>query len=341
MENNNKVIVAGHLEFGAERNYEQVVRLFEHRRENYYRNDIFLKVEDIFQPENQVLDIPRIIVNCTDKQWRNTTNLLKQITEFAISGDLNLWRIRETQSTEHLLLEPRGDKSATQAFLRGRQLVDENGREDEAREALSEAIDKFGRHAMAYERRGYVNYRLGNLKDAHYDYTRSLAINASRPEAYYGRALVHRQRGEWAEAAADLTEAIRYAIPHQNVYWQARCLKGDALVQLAKLADAAKEYKFFLTRRRPDDDPLLHWERRIFFAYGKILTSLGQYKEAVEAFNRALPSPEHEKAPADAEILLHRGLAAQQLGQKTFVEDWKRAAKQGSERAAELLEGLA
>ena len=57
MENINKVIIAGHLEFGAERNYEQVVKLFEHRRENYYRNDIFLKVEEIFQPENDFASI--------------------------------------------------------------------------------------------------------------------------------------------------------------------------------------------------------------------------------------------------------------------------------------------
>lgn len=335
----NKVIVSGHLEFGAVRNFDQVVKLFEHRRENYYRNEVFLNAEDIFKSEAFTMDIPRVIVRCTDRQWRNTANLLKQITEFAVAGDLNIWRIREEKDTEHLLLEPKGDKSATQAFLRGRELSQE-GKESEACEALSEAITRFARHATAYERRGFVNYRMGRFDDAVKDYTKSIDINSCQSGSFYGRGMILMRKGNWEAAAADFTEAIRHTIPHQAMYWKARCLKGDCLMQLEDFAGAVKEYQFFLKRRRMRNDRLTHWERRIAFTCGKALMELGRVEEAHEAFRQAIQSEEDPKAPGKPEILVHRGIAAKQLGQDDFVKDWKEAATGGSQRAVELLETL-
>lgn len=337
----NKIITAGRLEFGTDRNYEQVVKLFEHRRENYYRNEVYLNAEEIFDEAERVMDIPRHIVRCSDRQYRNTTNLLKQIAQFAIAGDLNVWRIRFDKPTEHLLIEPRGDKTATQAYLQGRELLNEEGRENEAREALDVAIKKFARHALAYERRGYVNFRLGNLKDALYDYNKSIDIYPTNPDALYGRALVKMDNEDWEGAIADFEEAIKHAIPHQPVYWRSRALKGDLLVRLGKPGDALTEYKFFYNRRRTDDDELAGWDRRISFAYGKLLAAEGMHKEAKEAFDRALQAPHDKRAADDAEILVHRGLATQQLGKKNYVEDWRKAATQGSEKAAELLESMA
>ncbi len=336
----NKVIISGHLEFGALRNFDQVVKLFEHRRENYYRSEVFLNAEEIFKAEEFTMDIPRVIVRCTDRQWRNSVNLLKQITEFAVSGDLNIWRIREGKETEHILLEPKGDRSATQAFLRGRELIGQEGKESEAREALSEAIDRFARHATAYERRGFVNYRSGKFDDAIKDYNKSLDINTSQSGSYYGRGLIQMRRSNWKAATADFTEVIRHTIPHQSMYWQARCLKGDCLLQQQQYEEAIKEYKFFLNRRRMRNDHLVHWERRIAYNYGKALMELGQAKEAHEAFKQAIQSKADPKAPSDPEILVQRGIAARQLGEKTFVDDWKKAATKGSRRAVELLETL-
>lgn len=334
----NKVIIVGNLDFGAARNYEQVVKLFEHRRDNYYRGDIFVNSEESFNEENLSLEIPRAAINCSDRAWLNTLNLLKQIVNYAVVGDIAVWRIKENEVIDHLVLEPRNDRSATQAFLRGRELLSETGHEQEAREALSEAIEKFERHAAAYERRGYVNFRLKNYDDAIYDYTRSISINDTKPEPYFGRGYIYFMRGEWEKAAADFAQVFRYAIPHQGIYWKARVYKGDALMQLGKTAEAAKEYKLFLQRRRYDEDPLRTWDRRIALSYGKVQAAAGQYKDAVETFNRALQSPMDENSPNEAEILLHRGLAAKQLGQKSFLEDWKRAATEGNEEAAQLLQ---
>ena len=43
-----KMIFSGRLEFGTERSFQQVVKFYQHRFENYYRKDILLKAEDIF-----------------------------------------------------------------------------------------------------------------------------------------------------------------------------------------------------------------------------------------------------------------------------------------------------
>ena len=44
----NRIIIAGQLEFGSDRVYEQVVKQYDHRMENYYKKDILLKSEGYF-----------------------------------------------------------------------------------------------------------------------------------------------------------------------------------------------------------------------------------------------------------------------------------------------------
>lgn len=58
----------------------------------------------------------------------------------------------------------------------------------EAMEALTRAIAKFEQHAVAYERRGFVNFSLKNYEDALYDYNKSIKYNDAVPKPYLGRA---------------------------------------------------------------------------------------------------------------------------------------------------------
>lgn len=298
----NKVIIAGHLEYGSERNYQQVVDLFIHRKENYYRGDVMVKAEDIFREEERTLDLPRIIFTCSNKQYSNTVNLLKQIAEFGISGNLYVWRIVGGRMKEHLVIEPQGDKTAIQAFMKGREMIDEQGKEEEAVAALSKAIKKFSRHAQAYERRGFVNFRLKNFKDALYDYDKSLKLDPGQHKPYYGRALVHRRMGNLEAAAEDFEQAIQLSIPHQPLYWWSRALRGDTLLELDRKEEALTEYKYFLQRRRDSDDPILKWERRVAVAYGKLLLESGDKPKAKIAFERALAAPPDDRAESDAQI---------------------------------------
>lgn len=186
-----KTIFSGRLEFGSPRSYEKVTKMYEHRVENFYRAEILLKGEEIFDEESHSLNVPRFITQASDKTWRNTINLLEYVAQFAVAGDLSAWMTDDGKVIKHKVVEPRSDKAAVQAFITGRKLVKEVGRETEAKKALSQAIEKFERHAKAYERRGFVNFQLENYADALYDYNKSIDINPGNPDAFLGRAFIY------------------------------------------------------------------------------------------------------------------------------------------------------
>ncbi|MDF1864740.1 MAG: tetratricopeptide repeat protein [Saprospiraceae bacterium] len=338
-----KTIISGRLEFGSERSYEQVVKQFQHRTLNYYRNDTLLDEEEIFDEISRSLSVPRLIVKeATEKSWRNTINLLKYINEYAVAGNFRIWVINEGKMVEKVLIEPESDKVAVQSFIKGRELLNEDGKEGEAVKALNRAIDKFERHALAYERRGYVNLRLGNHKDALYDFSKSIDINPNNPEPYWGRAHIKIHNGEINAAIADLELIPKRSIPHQSIYWSAKRLKGECHLKLGEFQKAVLEYKFVTKRHFLESDPNYKWRKLAFSNYGKALLEVGEYSLSINAFNEALAieASENQKK-AQAEQLLYRGMARQKAGQTGFVNDFKEAADMGSEKAAELLEEYA
>ncbi|MCO6489187.1 MAG: tetratricopeptide repeat protein [Phaeodactylibacter sp.] len=336
-----KTIFSGQLEFGNERSFERVQQMFEHRAENYYRQVLLLKPEDIFNAENHTLEIPRLIAMATEKEWRNTINMLEFIVQYAIAGDLSAWMVEEGRVIDHRHVEPKGDKAAVQAFLTGRELVKEAGKEEEAMKALSRAIDKFARHAKAYERRGFVNYQLRNFKDALYDYSKSIDINPDAAEPYFGRAIARIAMEDDKGAAQDLELAAKNSIPLQPMYWQARRIKGECHLRLGEFDKAALEFKLFTRRNFSKENPNFRWRKRAFFNYGRALLETGQYADSVKAFDQALEIEAAKGEFPEADLLVCRGIALQKAGKGGFKKDWEAAASQGSERAAELLQAAA
>ncbi|MBK6901613.1 MAG: tetratricopeptide repeat protein [Saprospirales bacterium] len=336
-----KMIFSGRLEFGTERSFHQVVKFYQHRFENYYRKDILLKAEDIFDESTYSLNVPRHITESVEKSWRNTVNLIEYMAEFAIAGDFQAWMTSNGQMIQERFIEPAGEKAATQAFLKGRALVDK-GEEVKAKELLDHAIEKFERHAQAYERRGKVNFRLNNFKDALYDFSKSIDIYPDNPEAYIGRAAVKMVLSDYKAAIEDLELAIKSSIPHQPVFWQARRMKGECHLRLEEYASAILELKLATNRVYTQKDPNFHWRKSAFFNFGKALLEAGEYVEAVKAFNKALSitAEERPRVSVDSEAFLLRGIARQKAGESDFVNDWKEAAGMGSERAASLLQTL-
>lgn len=332
-----KSIFSGHLAFGNQRSYEKVIKMFQHRVENYYRNDILIKeVEEVFNPENFSLNVPRLITMSPKKTWKNTVNMLEYVAQFAIAGSVNAWMIDEGKLLGDVLIEPQSDKAAVQAFLNGRQLV-QDGKEDEAMQALNRAIDKFERHALAYERRGYINYRLRNYKDAMYDFTKSIDINSRNPEAYLGRAKVKLQQDDLQGAIEDYTGGIKSSIPLQPIYWQMRRLKAEAHIQLKEFEKAIIELKFFTRRQFKPDNPNYVWRKKAYLDYGKALLEIGEFAESVKQLNNAVKIEEGREPNLEAEQFLYRGIALKKAGKKGFVKDWKEAAHLGSEQAQALL----
>jgi tetratricopeptide (TPR) repeat protein len=257
-----KLIFKGRLEFGNQRTFDMVLRHWQTRTENYFKADILLKAEEVFNLEEFAMDVPQQIVMSTEKHWRSTTSLLKEIAQYALAGQIGAWWVLNGQILDECNIEPRSDKAAVMEFRRGRDLVGQVGMETEASAALSRAIEKFENHALAYERRGYVNYKLGNFNDALYDFSKSININPNNGEPYYGRGKVKMLKNEWESAVVDFDATIKRALAVQPMHWLARLRKGDCLFHAKRYSEAIPELEFFLKRKFSPNDPNLRFRTK-------------------------------------------------------------------------------
>ncbi len=336
---NFKIIFKGCLEFGNSKSYEKVLKMYERRIESYYKSDVLFNEVDLFDEPSSSVNLPRVIVYGSLKKWKGTINLMEYLSQFAITGQMSAWLIDNGKILEQAIIEPRSDKMAVQSFLKGRELIQEEGKEEEAMEALNRAIQKYERHAQAYERRGYVNYQLKNYNDALYDFTKSINIYQNNPDPYFGRANIYILKGELDKAVTDLEQSIKKSIPLQAIYWKSRRIKGECLMKLKDFKGAALEFKLFTKRVFAAGDSNNKWKKYIFTKYGQALLELGNYQEAVDAFNEALKlEQETAEKVKESDPLLYRGIALHKAGKKGFVKDWKQAAKLGSEEAIQLME---
>lgn len=296
-----KVIIAGQLEFGSNRAFTQVHEQYAHRMEHYYKNDILLKPESIFKEEELSLDVPRTVLPSTERLWLNTLNLMQRVVTFSIAGSINMWRLNAGVLVDHYKLEPKSDRTTVQLFNRGRELVDQRDNEEEALKMMTKVLGRFERHAQAYERRGFVNYRLGNDKDALYDYSKSISINPLMPESHYGRGLVNLRQGNLEAAAADFEAVTKNSIPHQSIYWIAQVALGDVYSKLGRPADALRVFGMF-SKRKQRIASLDRYDRRVAYQLAQLYQAADRPSDAVVALERALASPADSKAPDEADI---------------------------------------
>ncbi|MFM8374015.1 MAG: tetratricopeptide repeat protein [Bacteroidota bacterium] len=259
-----KLVFRGRLDFGNQRTYDLVVKHWQTRLESYFRTEVLFKAEQIFVPEELAINVPQQTLMSTEKHWRNTTSLLKEVAQYALAGNVGAWWVQNGQVLAECQIEPNSDKVAVSEYLRGRELVQQGGME-EASIALSNAIEKYERHAAAFERRGYVNYKLKNFNDAHYDFSKSIAINPIAPEPFYGRGKIHMIKNEWEAAAADFDQAIKKSLAVQPMHWLARLRKGDSLYHAKRYAEAIPELKFFLQRKFQEHDPNVRFKSKAEF----------------------------------------------------------------------------
>lgn len=309
-----KTIISGRLEFGNAKSYGKVIRMYEQRVENFYRTaELLVKGEEIFDEASFTLHIPRMVTQAHDKSWQNTMDLLEYVAQFAVAGDLQAWMTDQGKVLKHQVVEPSSDKAAVQAYLKGRELIEAAGQEKEARRILSEAIEKYERHALAYERRGYVNFLLKNYADALYDYSKSIDINPNNPEPYFGRAVVKMLQEDLKSAIADLDQAIKRSIPLQPIYWKARRMKGECHLRLEDAVGAINELKLFTARNFNREDSNYKWRQKAWFNYGKALAASGKYSDAVQAFDQAMHIQDAARAVPESELIQHKEVALQKV----------------------------
>lgn len=338
-----KSIFQGRLEFGAGKNIEKALQMWIIRSEQYYRNEIMFKPEQIFMIDQGAIDIPRIVLQASDKYFTNTLNLLDYIAQFASAGILGGWLIDQTGKgvLRHKMIEPQSDKIAVQEYIRGKKLIGTKGKEKEAIEALNLAIQKYERHSLAYERRGYVNYTLKNYKDALDDFNKSIEFDENNALAYFGRAQVFLHNNDTKRALDDLGLTVLKSLALQMVHWQARFQKGELHYQLKQYKEAAFELKLFCDRNFDPKDLNALKKREAAYIYAKILMEQEQFEEAAHRFNLALAAIEEDTKSSKvtkADILLQRGLAKKLAGKNGFMADVKEAATLGNKEALKMLQ---
>ena len=331
-----KSIFKGRLEFGSSRSYDKVLKMFQHRVENYYKSDILLNEEEIFDESSTSLNVPRFITQGSEKSWKNTVSLLEYIAQFAVAGHFGAWMTNEGKILHHGIVEPRSDRAAVQAYLRGRELLKQEGKENEALAALDQAIAKYERHGQAYERRGHINYKLRNFEDALYDFNKSIDLSPGNPDAYLGRANTKLALDDPKGALADFDMAIKSSIPLQPIYWMARRLKANVHLNQGDYKGALLELRLFSNRKFKPDNPNYAWRRTVYYKYGVALYETESYAEACEAFDKALAIEDGHEIALD-KLWLYRGLAAQKAKKKAYKKDWEKAAELGNKEAVDLL----
>ena len=331
-----KSIFKGRLEFGSTKSYDKVLKMFQHRVENYYKSDILLKEEEIFDESSTSLNVPRYITQGSEKSWKNTLSLLEYIAQFAVAGEFGAWMTNEGKIMHHGTVEPRSDRVAVQAYLRGRELLEEEGKESEALDALNQAIAQYQRHPHAYERRGHVNFVLRNYKDALYDFDKSISLAPNNSAAYLGRAKTKHILEDFEGAILDFEKAIKTSIPLQPIYWKARRLKGFLHLKRGEQQKALTEFKLYSRRAFRKDDSNYYWSRLVYAKYAMLLLELENYRDALATFDKALAVEGYYEISED-KLWLYRGYTAQKLKKKGFRKDWEKAATLGNVEAQKLV----
>ena len=335
-----KTIIQGRLDFGTQNSYDKVAKMFQYRIDTYYKNEIIFKAEDIFLPDQLSLEIPRFVGNVSEKAFKNCTDLLAYCAQFAVSGTIRSWLLDNGEILHFELVEPQSDKAAVQSFIKGRSLVKETGKQNEAIAELSKAIEKHDRHAQAYERRAKTCFLLQNYSDALRDYNKCLGIDPTIASAYYGRARVFTIQGKWAEAIADFDNAIKKSVALESIHWKSRRLKGAAHIELKEFSKAAYELKLFVNRKFKKNDPNIGWRRWALFNYGLSCFETENYLEALVAFNEALDLPELNDGIDISEMLRLRGMSKNKAGKSGGIKDLKESIKLGNKKSTAALKEM-
>jgi len=336
-----KTIIQGKLEFGNQKSYDKVLKMFIYRAENYYKSDVILDPEEVFDEDALIMTVPRYVGTHMEKSWKNAVALIEYCAQFAISGEMGAWQTDSGKIINSAQIEPESDKAVVIQFRKGKKLADQKGKEEEAIEALTKAIEKYDKHAQAYERRAKVNVTLKNDHDAMRDYNKCLNLDDSIPDAYYGRANIHIRNGEIDKAIADLELTLKKSIALQPIYWAARRVKANCLIKEKRYEDAAFDLKLFTNRKFDKDNPNYKWRKEALSTYGKVLLDLEEYDEALKAFDKAFEIEEDANEKENGKRLYFRGVAKQKAGKSGFIKDIKKAADLGITEAADLLAEMA
>ena len=321
-----KIIIKGRLDFGNVKSFEKALTLFKHRLENFYKNDTLIDIETMFDEEGSAFNIPRLITSGSNKTWNNTISAFEFLAQFAVSGQINAFIAEGGKAVSQYSIEPQNEKAAVQAYLAGKATVQcKSGEHEKAMRELDQAITSYNKHAMAYEKRGYVKFMLKQYDEALIDLEKSIALDDQNPDAYLGKAIIMSLRDKRKESIELLDNALKLCFPVQSIYWKMRRIKGHMHMKENQFAEASQEFKFFLNKKFENDDPNYSWVKVVMWDYANALIAIDNYEEALKWLNLIEDTPAHGKVVPLESFYTCRAELRKKLGVKNWEEDSKKA----------------
>lgn len=335
-----RVIIQGRLDFSTEKSYDKAKKMYQYRLENYFKSDcLFKEADEIFNDEAKTLDIPRFVGQAFEKTFKNTVSLLDYCAQFAMMGVIKAWQTDSGTVLNYADIEPKSDKVAVQLYQKGKKLSKKDDKQEEAFAQLTKAIDKYDKHAQAYERRGNVNLKLKKYADAIRDFKKTISIDPSNPFAYFGLAKVYIIKEDYAEAIDQLELVCKKSLALQSIYWKARRLKADCHFKIKEYDKAEFDLKLFTKRHFEETDPNYAWKRHALYFYGRVLFEQEKFAEAIPVFQEAIDQEEGIDTIPLEDMYFHLGSSKKNAGKNGYVSDLKKASDMGSKFAVAALSG--
>ncbi len=322
-----KVIVQGRLDFGNANTYEKALKLYIQRKDVYYKNEVvFNKPEECFDDDRMIFFVKRFNNLVSDKYWRNTVHLLKNLAEYSLTGRVEMWMMVDGKVIKHELLKPSSDKSIVAAFNKANDIVNTGLDLDKAMKILNGIIEKYPEHAMAHALIGRIASKQGNDKLALERFDKAISFDKYLSEAYLWKGKMYIKHENYEAALPVLERLTRYAIAHQNIHWIGRRLKGKCYFHLGNFERAIFEWKLFAAKAFEKGNSNHYWKRAVTFSLGKAHMQLDQNAEAILSFNSALELDALFDTVSEEEILKFKTVATGTLP-KTPVKKAKKILK--------------
>ncbi len=256
----------------------------------------------------------------------------------------SLWK-NDWYSEEELLFQEIAYLTASEDYL-------------DALEIIEQALGGNSDRSLLLSARGAVFHEMGNYNNSIQAYSEAIEITRMNAESFYGRAASYialdkfkdaipdlkrtlqlqpekleilRELSEANLAAGDFEQAVD-AIQEYAAYYpekaEAHYIHGNILFESGKYLKALSSFNHCLELET--DDP------RFYAARGKTYLATSTYPYAMNDFGMAL-----DLDPKNHEVWFQRGMAKWLSNDREgSIDDWERATRYGSEKAAKKLEEL-
>jgi tetratricopeptide (TPR) repeat protein len=330
-----KTILQGYLQFKNERSFEKAMAAFQNRTLVYYKNEFHFRTPEFFDIENQRFIVPRSVVELSDKFWRNTTDAVDFLGQFAIYGRVEAYRIDNGKIIRKNITEPKNDKQISMDYHSAVALI-ESGNYDkkEVETLLSSVLKAEPDHAQALEYKAWLLIRERDLEGALPLLQQACKTTLGSSRAYYLRGILHYRLNEFEKALADFDHAIKFSLAIQDIHWKSRLQKAKTLIEIDVIETAEKELNFYLDRKFDSGSENEAARKAALFYMGQVQYLKKEFKISLAFIEKALLMTGDDKHVSDAKCIYYRGVVRRELGLDSYNEDFIRAKELGFELSA-------